>query len=578
MKSRFDAALRAICAVIPGACAALGSTSSAPSAHDDGVVRTVGVGSTGPFRALDLLVSAPLQALPLGTRSCRAALAGAFISALVGWVAYDLARELTSETVTSVLKNVSGKKAERLVSAVAAVAVLAGLLSPAWQIEAASPGGATTGALLVVLALRFEELPILGLLLGAAASYEPLTLGATVAAAAPALVRGARGTTAPWGHAAVMFVLGLAPLAVGFALARRAPEIALVSPIIERTGHQGPLGFAWAEIGIVLLVAGVAGGALSSTQPRARPVLLSLLAGVFALALHAPSGPNRYGAAVLGGLVALHVLMASALAILVLVVARARVPFAEASAAMIVLIELVLPIRAADEALARRDARAPHASAIWNDVAWGAVAPAAILLVHDRATMGRIASARAVGHFREDLVVVPAYQVQSRAGEHALLAEPKLAPLYRDMALGVPPEELSLSQLGGERPVFANFDPSWDRALARHLVPLGLTAKFEPEPRGTSDRMRALEAFGAVKERLVRIAIARKDPDLAAATATLLRARAVGMAATGERDVLSKALDDLRAFAPDDPVGSALVRRMVTTKGAIDVRDLKPYP
>lgn len=577
MKSRLDATLRAICALIPGVCAALAASSTALVAHDDGVVRTIGVGSTGFWRALDLLVAAPMQLLPLGTRSYRAALAGAFVSAIAGFIAFDVARRLTASTVTSVLRNVSSTKAERLISAVSAVAVLTALLSPAWQTEASSPGGATTGALLVLLAMRFTELPALALLAGVAASYEPLALLAVLAVAAPSVVTAARSDP-PWKHAGCMFLVGLSPLAVGLAVGRRPPEISLLVPAIERTAHVGPVGFALGEVGIVFLAAGIAGAALASTRPAARPLLGAILAGVVALALHAPSGPNRYAAAVLGGLVAFYMLMANALAVLVLVIARARVPFAEASAAMVVLIELVLPLRAADEAFARRDARAPHAAAIWNDLAWGGVAPAAILLIHDRATMGRIASARATGHFRDDLVVVPGYDVQGRSGEHALLAEPKLAPLYRDMALDVPPEELSLSQLGAQRPVLANFDPKWDRALSRHLVPIGLTSRFEPEPRGASDRVRALDTWALQKDRLVRIAIAKKDAELAAATATLLRARAVGMAATGERDVLSKALDDLRAFAPDDAIGTALVRRIVTTKGAIDVRDLRPYP
>jgi hypothetical protein len=525
-----------------------------------------------------------MMMLPLGTRACRAGLAGAFVTAVAGWIAFEVAAGLTASTVTSFLKNVSGKKAERLTSAVSAVAVLTALLSPAWQTEAASPGGATTGALMVLLAMRATSLPAVALIAGLAGSYEPLTLVAVLATATPALAQKfveSRTLAAPrlaWVHAGCMFLLGLAPLAVGVALGRRAPEISLLVPAVERTAHVGPIGFALSEVGVVLLVAGVTGAALASTRPPARPMLGAVAAGVAALALHAPAGPNRYAAAILAGLVAFYILMANALAVLVLVIARARVPFAEASAAMVVLIELVLPVRSADEAFARREGRAAHAAAIWNDIAWGSAAPAAILLVHDRGTMGRIASARAAGDFREDLVVVPAYEVQSRAGEHALLAEPKLAPLYRDMALDVPPEELSLSQLGAQRPVLSNFDPKWDRALARHLVPLGLTAKFEPEPRGASERVRALEAFHAQKDRLVRITVAKKDAELAAATATLLRARAIGMGATGERDVLSKALDDLRAVAPDDLVGSALVRRLVTTKGPIDVRDLKPYP
>ncbi len=48
------------------------------------------------------------------------------------------------------------------------------------------------------------------------------------------------------------------------------------------------------------------------------------------------------------------------------------------------------------------------------------------------------------------------------------------------------------------------------------------------------------------------------------------------MAACSEKDILAHALDDLRPFAPDDPVANTLVRRMVTSKGTIDVKDLSP--
>ena len=66
------------------------------------------------------------------------------------------------------------------------------------------------------------------------------------------------------------------------------------------------------------------------------------------------------------------------------------------------------------------------------------------------------------------------------------------------------------------------------------------------------------------------------SPGVPSATASLLRGRAIGIAACGERDVLSRALDDLRPFAPDDNVANTLVRRIVTSKGAIEVRDLVP--
>ncbi len=594
-----------VSALVPGALAAAGASSTAAAVHDDGVVRTIGAGFTGAFRALDLLVAAPWLLVPVGTRALRAGLASAFVTALAGALLFDLAHEIVAEAVPAALERMRIRSRQpvspRLVAAVAAVAVLTALLSPAWQTEACAPGGAVTGALLVLVAARLgarafaaagdgkgPSAALLALVLGSALAYEPLVFAAALAACAPALFSASRRAHAFDRSRAVQvtcaFALGLAPLLLGVGLSRREPELALhVPPLapIERALHPVSIGaFASAEIGSVLLVVCGVGAALSLAVGRARQLALglALVTGVGALAvvLQVPAGPSRFAAPVLAGIACAHVLGATTLAVIVLAVARARVPFAEASAALLVVLELVLPVKAIDETVTRRDARVARAASIWNDVAWGAAPPASVLLVADRGTMRRLVSARAAGELRGDLVVVPSFDVQGRAGQRALLSEPKLAPLYRDIALGIAPEELSLAQLSSQRPVLATFDPKWDRRLARHLVPVGLTARFEPEPRGASDRKKALEAFAASKDRLVRATVVKKDAELAAATATLLRARAVGIAATGEREVLSRALDDLRAFAPDDPIGSTLVRRILTTKGPIDVRDLAP--
>jgi hypothetical protein len=466
-------------------------------------------------------------------------------------------------------------------------------MSPMWQAEASAPGGAVTGALIVLLALRVATLGEgarsrpLAFLLGCAASYEPLTFLATLMAVLPWVRR--KPGASRLGEHAVAFVLGLLPLGLGFALSCRPLESAggAVLSNLALSAHpmRSVLAFVNAEIGPMLLVAfagGVCMCALVVSRPRtgsearvrrlAFALVLVAACGVLSIMLSA--APHQYAPSLLAGALGAHILAGPILGVIVLSIARAPVPFAEASAALVVLLELVLPIKAIDETSARRDLHAPNAAAVWNDIAWGSAPPASVILVADQGTMRRIASARAVGEMRADLVIVPAYDVQGREGQRGLILEPKLAPLYRDVALGVPPEELSLSQLGAERAVLATFDPKWDRALSRHLVPLGLTSRFEPEPRGASDRRQALEVFTSAKDRLVAIAVARRDPDLAIATAVLLRARAVGMAATGERDVLARALDDLRAFDPDDPVGMTLVRRIVTTKGPIDVHDL----
>jgi hypothetical protein len=589
--TRFDRALLAASALLPALLAASGATSSAPASHDEGVVRVVGLGWTGLLRGLDAIVAAAVMLVPIGTRALRAGLASAIVTGACGALAFVIARRLASRVCPAAA-------GPRLVAAVAAVAALSAVLAPIWQVEGAAPGGAVAGAAIVLAAVAVagaraeagaEAVRGVAVVLGLAASYEPLVLAASMAAIAPWIVDvvRAKAFTRPRAiEAAAGFVLGLAPMGRAAAFARRSPEIAIAAakPLAllgesAGTGSRGAIGaFAVTEIGTLILLAAAAGAVLTALVPSARRALASLLGvlavGVAALMLGAARGPSHASAAILAATGVVHVLAAVALAAGVMAVRRARVPFAQASAALVVVLELVLPVRAADETLTRRAARAPDASAVWTEVAWGAAPPAAVLLVSDPSTMRRIAASRATGQMRADLLVVPTFALPSRVTDRALRTEPKLAPLYRDVALGSTPEELSLTTLATQRPLLTSFDPRWDRSLARHFVPVGLTTRFEPEPRGVTDRRKGLEAFAAGKERLVRVSVAKKDPEIATATASLLRARAIAMAACGERDVLSHALDDLRPFAPDDTVASTLVRRIVTTKGPIDVRDL----
>lgn len=574
--------------LVPALAAAAGATTAAPASHDAAVVRTVGLGWTGLFRGLDALVAAPAMFLPIGTRSLRASFASAIVLGAAGAIAFVIAR-----TLALAAKPASAPR--HLLSATAAVAVMTALLGPMWQIEGTAPGGSTTGAVLILtagaLALAGGNLRAIGLVLGLAASYEPLVFAGALMALSPRLFAIARSKRplekSDRMLAATGFGVGLLPLAFAAAFARRNAAITIAVPPIanafgERAEEAAPpvllQPFALAEIGWIILVAALAGAILAWLSPRARPMTISLLGifaiGLLALSARAPATATHVAAPILAASCALHVLAANALAAVVVAIARAKVPFAQASAALVVVLELVLPVRAADESFGRREARIPRASAIWNEVAWGPLPPAAIVLVSDRPTMRRIAASRATGQMRADLLVVPTFAVPSRQADRSLVAEPKLVPLYRDLTLGALPEELSLATLATHRPLFAVFDPRWDKGLARHFVPAGLTSRFEPEPRGASDRRRALDAFAALKERLVRVAIPKRDADLAVATANLLRARAITMAACGERDVLSHALDDLRPFAPEDPVANTLVRRIVTSKGPIEVKDL----
>ncbi|WP_146648127.1 hypothetical protein [Labilithrix luteola] len=573
--------------------AAAGVATVASASHDAGVVRVVGLGWTGIFRVLDAIVAAPFMLLPIGTHALRAGLASAVIAGFAGTLAFAVARAL----VFAVLPNTLSPK---LGSSVALATALAAVLAPAWQVEASAPGGAVTGAFLIMAVLALgampvrqlvqdARIPVMALVLGLAASYEPLVFVAALGALAPSFVELARQRRPDQDlavRAGIAFALGLIPLGLGVLFSLRDPDMGLVVKPFAFPLGEGALpnaslpSFVGAEIGTVLLVAAVAGGVLTALNPRTRSLLASLLGvvvtGLLAFLLRAPAGPSHVVAPILSAIVAVHVLAGVALATVVHRIARARVPFAQASAAMAVVLVLVLPARAADEASARREARAFRGEAAWNEAVWGPAPPAAVVLVSEPDTLRRVAAARATGQMRSDLLVVPSFDVRSRRADRALSEEPKLAPLYRDLALGMMPEELSLAQVSAARPLLASFGARWDRKLARHFVPLGLLSRFESEPRAAADRRRGLDDFGPSKERLVRVSVTKRDPELAGATAVLLRERALGVAACGERDVLSHALDDLRPFAPDDATATTLVRRIVTNKGAIDVSDLGP--
>lgn len=588
-RPQFERAMRWVSALGPGLFAVFGAVGAAPASHDVGVVRTVGLGGAGVFHALEALVTAPFMLVPVGTRALRAGLAGAGVTAFAGAILFTLALRMTTLAVNALSKKRGETKAvdRRLLAAVACVVTLAALLGPAWQVEAAAPGSATIGALLVLLALSCvwrDESPktaLAAFVLGLSMSTEPATFASSLGALVLWL-HDIRRERAQWRDSAIAFVLGLTPLGLGFAISKRL--FGMGAPLARGIEWRGPrawIDFSSSVLGTPLLVAATIGIVLVAIVASLRRELASLLlvfaAGIVSFALGlSSSDASRVSSPVLASVAVAYVLAGVTLAAIVVAVARARVPFAKASAALLVVLELVLPVHALDDTQTRRELRASRASVEWNEAFWGPLPPGSVLLVTHAPTLWRIAAAQATGEMRGDALVVPMLDVTARATRRALLREPKLAPVFRDIALGTTPEELSLSTLAGEHPVITSFDPRWDRALARHFLPVGLMTRYESEPRGASDRRRALETFGPEKDRLVRVTVARKDPELLTITAALLRTRAITMAACGEKDVLSRALDDLRPFAPEDPVAATLVRRIVTTKGPIEVKDLGP--
>jgi hypothetical protein len=577
---RLGTALAAVSAIVPALFAAAGAPGVPDAAHDEPAIRALGWGFTGAWRALDAPVAALAAWLPLGTRAARASLVGACLAGALAYVAFLSSRRLLARA-----------GARRGLGAVlACVAALSAGLAPPVQTEAIAPAGSVLGALLALAPLVCAVEPVLlALLVGLAAGYEPL-VGAAALAGAVGQMHVEHKLRGPWPRALVArmgaaFALGLAPLLLAVVLARRRALLSSGARLFAHAlGERGAAervslsAFAREELGWVPLALLAIGAGATLWTGKSRAPALVLLApvaiGAVALVAGAPAGPTRYAPAVLAALVACLVFVGAGMERLARAVAEAPVPFARASAAMIVVLELALPVRLADEAFGRCEERARGLPALWDEVAWGDLPPGAIMLVRDPATMRRVVAARALGSMRPDVAIVPLFDLSGRLGSRELSREPKLAPFWRDLALGMAPEEFSLSVLAQSRPLVLPYDVKWDRALARHLVPAGLVTRYEPEPRGQSDRRKALEDFTPERERLQKAVLSPKDSELAAVTAHLLRVRLVSLAAAGERDIIGRGLDDLRPFSPDDPLASQIVRRVVTTKGPIEVRDL----
>ncbi len=563
---RTDAVMAGLCALAPACLAVARIGDVADAAHDLGVARALGLDAQ-PWRGLDVAVGALLAMLPIGTRASRAALGGALVTAAAGAALYFVVRRLLGACAET----------RRLGSFVAAIAATLPLVGAPWQIEASAVGGSVVGAYLVVLPLALLASASLGgadasgrrarttaaaFALALAAGYEPLVGACAAAGVATFLVAGAspgtlRAVREQGGALGGAFVLGLAPvvLAVGRTRSAGVPVGAALAEAwfgergASHGGSPGP--FVREEIGAMVAVLAVGGAGLAMFVARARPIAAALVAvavaGLASSWLGVPLGPTRYGGPVLAGLAATCALAGVALQAAVRVVAEARVPLARTSAAMIVVLELVMPVDRADEALARAPSRDSGASAIWNDAAWGALPPRSVVVVTEPLVYRQALAARALGALRGDLALVPAYSRNAPAWR-ALSGDASLVPLWRDLELAGMPGEAAMSSLAQVRPLVVTFDPRWGRALARHLVPLAFLDRFEPEPRGASDRRRALDLFAPERARVGPF-VAR-DPELGAAAVSLLRARELGMELDGDRDLIARAQGDRQAFEP----------------------------
>jgi hypothetical protein len=593
---RTEGVLLTVAALVPAALAAARVDNVPDAARDAAVLRVLGL-EPRVWRGLDTAVALLLQPAPVGTRAARAALGGALVAAATGAVLFGILRALLDACAPT----------RRLGALVALVAALLPLVGAPWQTECASVGGLATGALLVLAPLwllgtrssdgsqqdptppRPGALHAAVFSLGLAVGYEPLVGACALAGAATLALldgRARRLVTSSRAHAGSLclaFVVALAPCALGIARVRSA-GIPLAQALGTEGGVEGlapsshaPLAILWTQLGPAVLAFAGGGLVLAAVVPRARPLAVALLAVAVAGVASArllPCGPSLHCAPLLAALAAVCALAGAGMQALVRFVASARVPLARASAAMVLLLEVVLPVDAADEALARP--AGTGAVGAWDDAAWGELAPATVILLPGDTAWQRARVASARGSLRGDVTVVPSAAPGSApVARRALASDPALLSLWRDLEISGAPSEASLSTVAAARPLVMVHQPAWGRVLAGHLVPDGLLDRFELEPRGASDRRTALEAFSARRERLARDV--HGDPDLSAETARILRARAILFVTLDPHDVdaAAAAVRDVQAFAPDDPVAAQVTARLAA-KGPPRFDDLRP--
>jgi hypothetical protein len=584
VKGAWLAWLRGVAAVGAAGLAAAHLENVADAAHDAGVARALGL-DPQPWGSLDAVASGLLSWVPVGTLAARAAMGQALVLGVAAAVLFGLAFRLLSACADS----------PRISQVVAVIATWCAVLGPAWQLEGAAPAGSVPGALLAIAPLALladadEEgarppWRLAVFTLGLALGQDPLA-GLVGLAACAALVGAGRSArqrlvVAWWGEWRALVacaVGGLLPLVIAVARTRARGgalfDALFASGAAERglSGTGAPWLLVQRELGAVMVVLAIFGAVLALLVPRARALGAALVV-LMGLGLScgwagAALGPTRFGAPVLAAMAAGYLLAGASMQALVRAIAEAKLPLARASAAMVLVLELVAPVDAADEALRRGAARArggglsPESPAgAWDDAAWGALPPRSIVLVTDARIWRRVSAARATGSLRGDIAVVPTFAHGALAARF-LSSDAALVPLWRDLALSGAPTEESLSALASARPLLTAFEAGWGKALGKHLVPSGLFDRFEPEPRGTSDRRKALESFLPKRERLARAVV--RDRELADAAAFLLRQRVLDMASSGDRDLVGGAVADLDAFAPGDMVGAQVVAHLVT--------------
>ncbi len=533
---------------------------------------------------LGIVAAQAASLIPLGGRAQRVAWIGSVAAAVASRLLFDLARRALG----------AGERPP-LASALALAAALTAVLSPAFQLEATSPGGAALAAAAALLAFNVADAaPVrdvrgsfLGGVLASLTFAESHTAGLALVVAL--VLRAALRRSLPEGRAAGAWVLGAALPEALFALAlvvrSRSPHAWLdlglglgQSSLAARdvSTERVTAYAAWlTEIGVLPFGLATLGAAFGVARAKTRRIVLPLFALVLvdlalpashvALLLPDPFGPTRLLALGALGIAAALGVQAAALAL-----TRARLPFAKPAAVLLVVFDFTLVFVGSEASAAATERRDSVASEVWTDEGLRGVPPNGILVARSEAIAWRLWSAQLVRGERPDALVVPATLLERGALRRRLLeAERALAPLLRDMALGGKPTEFALATLADARPLFVELDPSWDERLNEHVLPASFWLRFQANPVGRSDRTASVERTSRRFERVLAACAPTDSADGARATrevvVTSLRQRALFLLARRDRDTALTTALALERLSPHDDVAA---RVRATLSGA----------
>lgn len=252
----------------------------------------------------------------------------------------------------------------------------------------------------------------------------------------------------------------------------------------------------YSSLGVIWSVAAVVGLLLTLRRSGRRHAIWTVgVPGMLVCWFGHESGPEGTRTAALAcvGVVALISVATKALQDVVRWAIPRRTSAANLAITLVVVFQAVTALARNEEAAFATDHYRGLGSEAWTDEALVALPARAVILVKDRAIVERLLAAQVIDGARADVLVVPLGRSTDDHVVSPLIArEPSLTPVLRDLAINGKPTENSLSSLADVRPVFVEFDGTWDRRLREHLLVLPFLHRVFSQTLGRSDRTQAI--------------------------------------------------------------------------------------